>query len=242
MTNAKQNTLNGSRSVLILNRPNVITDNNFYVDVFRIPEVLNHLRQYREILNENEMRIPVWVYCLTQDIKSLMGSPQPFVLNFLINLGLFERWIAKNGWPQYIVGSDPLISVIAGEISFEEQALLLSNGYCQESGKIQLYKANSYYNSQTGSFCLTSLKKKRISNSLKEILVSLKQNLKKDDNWADWSFQLLSPHDESFMDQLKSYGLMPKDFLEGDQSLKWLWPIWKRTQMQYAKKQPAQIC
>ena len=238
----KPNNLYESKSVLILNRPNVITDNNFYVEVFRIPEVLNQLRQYREILNENDMQVPVWVYCLTQDIKSLMGSPQPFVLNFLINLGLFERWIAKNGWPQYIAGSDPLISVIAGEISFEEQVLLLSNGYCQESGKIQLYQASSHYNNQTGSFCLTNLRKRRISHSLKDILLYLKQNLKADESWADWSFQLLSPHEEGFMEDLKSYGVFPKDFLEGDPSLKWLWPIWKRTQMQYLKKRPAQIC
>ena len=71
-----------TKSVLILNRPHVITENNFYIDIFRIPEVLNRLRQYREILSENNMNIPIWVYCLTQDIKSLMGSPQPYVLNF----------------------------------------------------------------------------------------------------------------------------------------------------------------
>ena len=188
------------------------------------------------------MQIPLWVYCLTQDIKSLMGSPQPFVLNFLINLGLFERWIAKNGWPQYIVGSDPLMSVIAGEISFEEQAVLLSNGYCQESTKIQLYQASSYYNNHTGSFCLTNLRKRQISHSLKEILIYLKQTFKKNENWTDWFFQLLSPHEESFMDDLKSYGLFPRDFLERDQALKWLWPIWKKTQMQHLKKHLAQIC
>lgn len=236
----EQKKIYGVKSVLILNRPNVITDNNFYVEVFRIPEVLNRLRQYREILSENSINIPIWVYCLTQDIKSLMGSPQPFVLNFLINLGLFDRWIAKNGWPQYIIGADPLISVITGEISFEEQALLLSNGYCQESVKLQLYQASSYYNSQTGSFCLTNLKKQQVKPSLREILSRLQQGFKKDGD--DCLFQLLSPHEESFMDDLKSCGVFPQDFLEGDQALKWLWPIWKRTQMQCLKKQSRQIC
>lgn len=231
-----------SESVLILNRPNVITENNFYIDIFRIPEVLNRLRQYREILNENDMNIPIWVYCLTQDIKSLMGSPQPFVLNFLISLGLFDRYIAKKGWPQYILGSDPLMSVIACEVSFEEQALLLTNGYCQESADLQLYKANSYYNNKTGSFCLTSLKRKYRSHSLKSMLDFLKQRNQGEDSLVDLIFQLLSPHEEDFTDDLKLYGLFPKEFLEWDQDLRWLWPIWKKTQMQVLRKKPVQMC
>ena len=231
-----------SKSILILNKPNVITDNNFYMEVFRIPEVLNRLRQYREVLNENEINIPIWVYCLTQDIKSLMGSPQPFVLNFLISLGLFERYTAKKGWPHYIVGFDPLMSLITGEISFEEQALLLTNGYCQESKGLQLYQASSYYNKQTGAFCLTSLKRKQRSNSLEEILISVKQKFKKNENFSDWTFQFLSPHEEKFMDDLKSHNIFAKDFLEWDQALKWLWPMWKKTQMQcWRKKLSAQI-
>lgn len=232
----------GVKSVLIFNQPHVMTKNDFYVDVFRIPEVLNSLRQYREILNQNDLNIPIWVYCLTQDITSLMGSPQPYVLNFLINLSLFDRWITRNGWPQYILGTEPLMSVIAGDISFEEQALLLSNGYCQESKTLQLYHASSYYNSQTGSFTLTSLKQKQTNTSLKNMLVNLKQTLQKEENSADCSFQLLSPHEESFMDDLNSYGIFPKDFLERDQDLKWLWPIWKKTQMQDMKKKFRQIC
>ena len=226
-------------SALILNRPHVITDNNFYVEIFRIPEVLSRLRQYREMLNKNDMNIPLWVYGLTQDIKNLRGSPQPFILNFLINLGLFDRWIARNGWPQYIIGSDPLMSVLVGEISFEEQSLLLGHGCFQDSSKFQLYKASSYYNNQTGSFCLTNLKKIGDSRSLKEILAYLNQKFKEDK--SDWFFQLLSPHEEEFKEHLNSYGVFPKDFLERDQALKWLWPVWKRTQMRYLRKKPAQI-
>ncbi len=228
-----------ANAVLILNKPSVITENNFYMEVFRIPEVLNRLRQYREILNENDIHIPIWVYCLTQNIKNLMGNPQPFVLSFLINLGLFDRYVGRNGWPSYIIGSDPLISLIAGEISFEEQILLLTNGYCHESGLFQLYQANSYYNNQTGSFCLTNLKRRNKGNSIKEISTNL---IQKNESWTDWNFQLLSPHDEDFMDNLNSFGIFPKDFLEWDQDLKWLWPIWKKTQIQYIKKRSAQIC
>lgn len=230
------------KSVLILNKPGVITDNNFYVEIFRIPEVLNRLRQYREILNENSMRIPVWVYCLTQDIKSLMGSPQPLVLHFLINLGLFDRYVGRNGWPFYMVGSDPLVSVIAGEISFEEQVLLLTNGYYQEGKELQLYQASSYYNNQTGSFHLTSLKKRQKSGFLRDIVVYLQKKLRKSEKFSDWDFQWLSPHEDVFGDDLKSYGIFPKDFLEQDQDLNWLWPLWKRTQMRFLRKKSAQIC
>lgn len=236
----ESNHLSGPRSILILNRPHVVTENNFYVDIFRIPEVLNRLRQYREILNANDINVPIWVYCLTQDLKSLSGSPQPFILNFLINLGLFDRWIAKNGWPQYIVGSDPLMSLIAGEVSFEEQILLLTQGYCQESQKLQLYKANSYYSTQTGSFCLTSLKRMNIHGSLKDIVSYLQKKMIK--VRGEGFFQLLSPHEEILMDTLKSYNVYPKEFLEKDRGLKWLWPIWKRTQMQAAQRRDRQIC
>ena len=232
------------KDILILNRPYVITGNNLDVELFRIPEILNRLRQYREVLNENNLNIPLWVYSLTQaDIKNLLKeqNQKPFVLNFLISLGFFDRYISRKGWPQYVVGTDPLMSVIAGEISFEEQALLLSHGYCQESSAFQLYQASSYYNNQTGSFYLTNLKKKHIQPSLEELLNCLKQGFKNNEDWSDWFVQLLTPHEEEFMNELKAYGLFPMDFLESDQNLKWLWPVWKKSQMQCLKNKLAQI-
>jgi len=232
----KIKTFYGAKSILILNRPHVITESNFYIEIFRVPEVLNRLRQYRKILSEKGMNIPVWVYCLTQDIRTLIGSPQPIVLNFLINCGLFDRWISKNGWPLYMIGSDPLMSFIAGEISFEEQVLLLSNGYGQESKKSQLYKVSSYYNDQTQSFCLTRLEQKKISLCLKGLLLNVEKQLKFKTHPADHFFQFLAPHEETFMNNLKSYGFSPREFLEGDKALKWLWPVWKKTQMKEIKK------
>ena len=228
-------------SVLVLNRPNVITDNNFYIEIFRIPEVLNKLRQYREVLNDNDITIPIWVYCITQELNNLVGGPQSFMLDFLINLGLFDRYVAKKGWPKYILGSEPLMSVIACEISFEERALLLSNAYCQNSEELQLYQASSYYNHHTGSFCLTSLKRRYKSFLLKEILLHL-QKKKNSEDLTDWIVQLLSPHDEDLMDDLKSYGLSPQEFLEWDRDLKWLWPKWKKIQVQFLKNKQVQIC
>lgn len=228
-----------SNSILIFNSPHVITDNNFYIDVFRIPEVLNRLRQYRELLNSNDMNIPVWVYCLTQDIKSLTGSPQPLILNFLISLGLFDRWLASKGWPHYVIGSDFLFSVINGNISFEEQALLLSNGYGQENSRVFIYQTRSYYNHQSRSFCLTGLDREQNCPSLNTALSYLKDKLKGDRK--DWYFHFLSPHSEELMEYLKSLDISPRDFLEGDADLKWLWPLWKKTQMEFLRKEPVQM-
>lgn len=211
------------------------------MEFFRIPEVLNYLRQYREVLSENKMDIPLWVYCLTQDIKNLKEAPKPFILDFLINFGLFNRRISRQGWPQYIVGYDSLMSVLSGEISFEEQALLLSNGYCQKNEKLQVYRASSFYNNQTGSFCLTSLKKKLVSSSLSEVLNYLKQKIKENSKEGESFFYLLSPHKEDFMENLKSHGIFPKDFLEEDQALNWLWPIWKKMQVWNLRNAPSEL-
>ena len=50
------------------------------------------------------------------------------------------------------------------------------------------------------------------------------------------SFQLLLPHSADFMSELKSKGLFPKDFLEFDSSLKWIWPSWKKLQLKGLKE------
>ena len=221
------------KDILILNQPYIVTDDPFYFQLFRIPEILNRLKQYREVLNENDITIPLWVYNLTQDLKILTEGRQSFILDFLVNLGFFDRYISHSGWPQYIIGSDPLISVLVGEISFEEQALLLSHGYCQNSSKNQLYQVSSYYNTHTGSFYLNSLKKMPVGHTVKEFLEYLKTYLKQD--WGEWFFQMLSPHEEEFMNGLKSKGIFVKDFLESDSSLKWLWPSWKKIQLQSFK-------
>ena len=228
------------RDILILNQPYISKEDHFYFQLFRIPEVMNRLKQYREILNENDITIPLWVYSLTQDLKILTeSSQQPFILNFLINLGFFDRYISCNGWPQYIIGSDPLISVIVGEVSFEEQILLMSHGYCHESAKVQLYQVSSYYKRQTGSFYLNNIKKLKPADTLEDCLKFFKVRLKKD--WGNWFFQLLSPHEEEFMVELRTKGIFARDFLESDSSLKWLWPSWKKVQLRYLKTKLSQV-
>ena len=225
-------------TVLILNRPQVPINSKLYMEMVRIPEVLSRLRQYREILNKNDMYVPVWLYCLIQDIRSLKGSPQFYILSFLINMGLFDRWIARSGWPHYFIGSDPLISTVTGEISFEEQVLLLNRGYEQSLPQFQLYKAASYYNRQTASFCLTQLKRKKASYSLKDILVYFREKVQKEECIEEWVFQLLAPHELDIMEGLETCGVFPKDFLEKDQELKWLWPVWKKSQIDILRGKP----
>ena len=219
------------KDILIVNKAYLVKDSHFYFQLFRIPEVLNRLKQYRKVLSDQDISVPLWVYSLIQDLKILTeSSHQSFILNFLINLGFFDRYISYNGWPQYIIGSDPLMSVLVGEVSFEEQVLLLSHGYSHNSSKLQLYKVCSYYDSHIDSFCLNDLKKIQVGDTMEEFLEYFKTSLKMD--WEDWFFQLLSPHEEGVMVDLKSKGVFAKDFLEVDSSLKWLWPSWKRTQLQ----------
>ena len=226
-----------SHAVLILNRPNITKNDSFYKDLFRIPEILNRLRQYRDLLSENNIPVPLWVYGLNQGIKSLADRPQASVLNLLTGLGLFDRWTSKNGWPRYIIGSDPFIPLITGERNFEEHILLSSKGSYREDSQLYLYKAGSYYNSHTESFYLASLHQKGAGSSLKEILSNWRQALKKNNQDAEeWIFQLLSPHEEGIVEDLKRQAVSPRDFMEWNQDLKWLWPVWKRAQMQSLRK------
>ena len=224
-----QNSNSEIKSVLVLNKPFLMTENDFYVSVFRIPETLSRLRQYRELLIQNNMNVPVWVYCLTQEIRTLMGSPQPAILNFLVSLGLFDRYVAKHGWPDYMAGFDPLVGLIAGETTFEEQALLLTKRNYRESGEWLLYKVNSYYNSGSGSFCLTSLKQKQLSYKLRDILGFLKNE--GEEKGEERVFQFLAPHEQGLEGDFGSCGIAPMHFLEKDRGLEWLWPIWQRAQI-----------
>ena len=229
--------------ILFLNRPNLQAGDKFYMEILRIPEVLSCLRQYKDILNENEIDIPLWLYGLTHKLKILDSKPKFSVLGFIISLGLFDRWTARHGCPQYIVGSDPVMSVISGEISFEEQALLLSRGRFQDSGRLALYQArSSYLAKEKRDFCLLGLKRRQESSSLKEILLSLKQKIKKEGRELDCIFQFLTPHEREFTDRLQGMDIFPEDFLEEDADLNWLWPAWKRSQIQRPRSGRAKIC
>ena len=222
------------QETLILNRTRFSKSDSFYFELFRIPEVLNRLKQYKEILNENDIKIPFWVYNLTENFKIYTeGGNQVYLTHFLISLGLFDRYLSKNGWPKYIIGKDPLISVILGETSFEDQILILTKGYCQESQGLELYESSSYYNIRTGTFHLTGLKRKQLNSDVSSIITYIKKNI--DSTW-DSSFQFLTPHTDQFMQDLESKGIFAKDFLGSDSSLKWLWPIWKRNQIKQLKK------
>jgi len=226
-TNYKQDTL-------ILDGISFSKSDSFYFELFRIPEILNRLKQYKEILNENDMRIPFWVYNLTENFNiQTEGGNQKYMSYFLTSLGFFDRYISRRGWPKYIIGKDPLISVVLGESSFEDQVLILSKGYCQESQGLQLYETSSYYNMNTETFHLTGVKRKQQSPHLLELITCIKENI--DPSW-DSSFQFLIPHTDKSSQELEKAGVFAQDFLSSDPSLRWLWPIWKRSQIQELKK------
>ena len=228
--------LSKEERTLILNTPSLLNEDNFYINMFRIPEVLNRLRQYREILSENNMDIPVWVYCITQNTESLKKGPQLSVLSLIVSLGLFDRYLAKQGWPQYFVGLNPMVSIIAGEDTFEEAVLNLTNGHCKGSDLLFLYKVNSYINSKTNTSYLTSLRKLHSSSSLEKIMDYLGNRYEEDEIEKDRVVQFLGPNEQGLKQRLEeSLNLYVQDFLEGDEGLRWLWPLWKKTQIRVRK-------
>lgn len=224
------------KSVLIINKPLDLAKNNFYRNLFKVPEVLNRLRQYREILYKNDIEVPLWIYCITQEIKTLLANLQPEIVCFLVNLGLFDRLISKQGWPNYLLGSSSVVSVISNEISFEDRCLLLAKEKSfsetedvntnTKDGLI-LLKADSYYDTKTEKFLLTNLKTKLRSLSFEDGI----KMIEKYDIDCKRIYQFLSPHKGKTLDDLLSLDIRPMDFLEADQDLKWLWPSWKKTQM-----------
>ena len=214
-------------SVLILNKPQVLTKNSFYRKLFKVPEVLNRLRQYRELLSQNNINIPIWVYCLTQDIQTLRGTPQTEVVNFLVSMGLYDRYVSKAGWPNYILGTRSLISVIFGEISFENKSLELASSQKSYQQISSLIRVKSYYNKKTKKFCLTNWIEVMQSPSFKKIL----EYLESDQEATGKSYKFLCPHKDSLLGYMRSIEISPRDFLEHDEDLRWLWPIWKRTQL-----------
>ena len=228
----KANLLDLNKRVLILNRPAVLNRNDFHLSLCKIPEVLSRLCQYRELLSDNEMNIPLWVYCMTQNLKEMKDVPQPAIFNFIVNLGLFDRYIAKQGWPDYIIGYRPLISAVTGEESFEGISMLLTHGYKWNEEDFSLYKVHSYYNTKTDMSSLTSLKKVNVSPFFRKILDGLFQ----EESNNSLVFQLLSPNEQHLRYQLESLRLIVRDFLEDDAGLKWLWPLWKRAQLACVKE------
>ena len=232
----KTNLLDLNKRVLILNRPAVLNRNDFYINLCKIPEVLSRLCQYRELLSDNEMNIPLWVYCMTQNLTDIKDIPQSTIFNFIVNLGLFDRYIAKRGWPDYIIGHRPLISSVTGEESFEGISMLLTHGYKWNEEDFSIYKVHSYYNTKTETSSLTSLKKVNVSPYFRKILDGLFQ----EESHNSLVFQLLSPNEQYLRYQLESLHLTVRDFLEDDAGLRWLWPLWKRAQLACVKENMSQ--
>ena len=219
---------------MVVNKPSVLTRNNFYISIFKIPEVLNRLRLYRQLLQKHHINIPIWVYCLTQDIKTLRGTPHPEVVNFLVSLGLFDRYVSKKGWPDYLIGSHPFASVVSGESTFEDMALNLSKPSYNYEEDLFLMKTKSYYDSRIKNYCLTSLKFQMQSIELESILEFIDKDRDED---SPFIYQLLNPHETEFFYILKSFSIYPREFLEWDSELKWLWPIWKKTQIYHSHQE-----
>jgi len=219
-------------TLLVLNKAQSLISNDFYIHLFKIPEVFSRLRNYRELLSQNQIHIPIWVYCLTQDIHTLRGTPQPEIVNFLISMGLYDRYISKIGWPDYVLGSGSLISVISQENNFENEALELTMNRKMPQ-EFSLIKIRSYYQKATKDFRLTNIHRELQSYSLTKIVKYLEKKRK-----LPIVTRFLCPHKEDVLQHMESMGLCPRDFVEYDEDLKWLWPIWKKTQIDQSLTTP----
>lgn len=225
-----------SRSVLILNKPHAITNEYFYTSIFRIPEVLRRLLQYREILKSHNLDIPLWAYGLIQDSSELMRSFQYVFVNFVISIGLLDRYIQNQSWPQYIIGSADLIDVVFGKTSFENQISTYLNNKTLKTNQWTLQQITTGHNDKSRNRLITANTIGKYAG-LKDSLEYFKNNKNKNNTsyFKYFTFKLLNPHNEETNDQLEAYDLFSQEFLEWDQDLKWLWPVWKKAQIKSLK-------
>ena len=210
--------------VLITNTPFLLFYRDFYVHFFRIPEVLNRLEQYREVLKKNELSIPVWLYCSTEKIQTLKEAPRISVLNFIVKLGLLDRYIEKQGWPSYVIGQEFLLSSSFKKDIFEKWALYFTFNDYKISDKLAFYKVHFFL----PKFSFSHLEFLEESSSLKDLLSLCEPHE------IPSLFQLISPDDAKVQSLLREFSV--GHFLERDEGLKWLWPIWKKNEILYHRK------
>lgn len=213
--------------VLILNTPFLLSYNDFYMNFFRVPEIFNRIKQYREILKKHDLSIPVWVYCSTENVKNLKGTPRISVLNFLASLGLLDRYIKKQGWPSHVIGAKFLVSSFLSQDDFEKWALYFTHNNYAVLNKLALYKSHFFL----PKVSFSHLEHAHESSSMEDLIVAL-------DPSSSLFFQLIAPNDQKVKNVLK--GLNVGHFLERDPELRWLWPVWKKNEISYKRrKQPA---
>ena len=185
---------------------------------------MNRLKQYREVLKKNELSIPVWLYCSTEKLNTLKKAPKLSVLNFIVNLGLLDRHIEKQGWPSHIIGQEFLLSSSFKKDDFEKWALYFTYNDYKISDTLALYKIHFFL----PKFSFSHLEFLKESSSLDDLLNLLNPNE------SPFLFQFISPDDERIQSLLREFSV--GHFLERDEELKWLWPIWKKNEILYHRK------
>ena len=216
--------------ILILNRPVSLKESDFYM--FRIPEVFNRLRRYREILSEKSLKTPPWVYNITKEESHPSASSNRLVLSLIIGLGLFDRSVARHGWPKYLAGGAPMISIVTGQRTFESVILALAEKREEDTQTIFLYQTGSFINRPTNAPYLSRLKRVRSFASIRALASYLKTLLEAAQQPV---VQFLSPNEERLAKELQPLCPCIQDFLESDVGLRWLWPIWKKAQLKNLK-------
>ena len=220
------------KTVLIFNELARL-DKNFYIELFSIPELSKTLYKYKKVLERNHISIPLWLYSFTHGFRSFAEDIPHTTLSFLVSYGLFKRWIKKTkSWPSFLLVSEPMLSLIKGKVSFEEQSLLLNSGYCKDERKYQLYQASSYLDEKSEGYKLLSLKKVKAGSTN---LTQLVRFLTKKEKDLDL-YQFVSPQEEEDLEANVS-DLYLEDFLTRDSELSWLWPKWKRAKLEALRQE-----
>ena len=157
-------------------------------------------------------------------LNHLKGTPRISVLNFLVNIGMLERYLERQEWPDYVISQDFLISSLSKESTFEKWALYFTYNNYTISNKLTLYKSHFSFPKMTFSH-LELLHK---SSSLEDLIATLNPLS------SPYLFQLIAPGDEKIIKLLCDF--QSGHFLERDEELKWLWPVWKRNEISYHRK------
>ena len=249
--------ISGRKKILILNDPASFEESDLYM--FRIPEARARLRQYREILRAARWPEPSYVDDILNGRPS--SSPDRSILGLIISMGLLDRRIGRQGWPGRLAGRQPLISIAAGERTFESVALggaarlrasaPLRAGRRMEAGKAALGRSAAPPAAASALWGEGRIFLYKTSSFLNErTQTSYLAGVQRVRSFSSFSafasylsetlevegeaaaLQFLSPNEESLSRDLGPL-ISPyiQDFLERDAGLRWLWPIWKKAQL-----------
>ncbi len=205
----RQNTKQRNRRIhAVLFSPLVFNSGDIFQHCIRIPEVMICVNKARAILKSRGLDIPLWMYGLIEK-QDLHDETSYRLISFLLNVGLYERFIRSSPQPDFLVGSSSALCVCAKIRTFERTLLDIAQGVKLDEHIVKIYRRNAprsaYFSLQYYSVCdkdfLQSLCKKYLITRLTSIL----------------------PVSDSEKAILSANGMIIEDIIETDSHLSWLW-------------------